>query len=246
MDINAYIESGILELYVMDALSPAESSEVESLSDMHPAIKARIRDIQVAFSNFAEADALSPRPGLKAELMKQIEQIPPVGQPPTPAAPRTPGLSPALAGALVALVLSLLGLLYQQWKHQQANATCQEETAAVQKKLDFLLHQGTIPIALKAQPAFPGALVTIYWNAEQGATLLEVKNLPALKAGQQFQLWSLKDGQPHNAGLLVNGNIGNIQTMLKVTEADAFAITIEQEGGAASPTLANMVVLGKV
>jgi len=247
MDINAYIESGILELYVMDALSPAEISEVEALSAMHPAIKARIRNIQDTFSAFALHDALPPRPALKEAIMHQIEQTPlPVSPAVTTAPHSTTGLSTWAVLAITAMVLALSALAYQAWINQQARASCRQQTEEVQQKLNFLLNQGTIPIALKGTESHPDALVTIFWNARQGKTLLEIKNLPALPDELQYQLWSLKDGKPKSAGLLSMANAGELQSMLNVEEADAFAITIEQKGGVESPTLNQMVVIGKV
>jgi predicted dinucleotide-binding enzyme len=52
MDIKAYIESGILELYVMEALSPQEMREVEVLAVQYPAVKAEIAQIQDALNEY--------------------------------------------------------------------------------------------------------------------------------------------------------------------------------------------------
>jgi anti-sigma-K factor RskA len=168
--------------------------------------------------------------------------------PVSPAVPNAPqtGLSAWAVAAITAIVLALSALAYQTWINQQTRSNCQQKTEEVQQKLNFLLNQGTIPIALKGTGSHPDALVTIFWNAEQGKTLLEVKNLPALPDELQYQLWSLKDGKPKSAGVLTSAKTSELQSMLNVEEADTFAITIEQKGGVDSPTLNQMVVIGKV
>lgn len=48
MDINAYIESGILELYVAGQLSEKENQEVYELMQQHPEILQEVLEIEAA------------------------------------------------------------------------------------------------------------------------------------------------------------------------------------------------------
>ena len=48
MDINAYIQSGVLELYVAGALSEKESKEVYDLMLKHPEILKEVLEIESA------------------------------------------------------------------------------------------------------------------------------------------------------------------------------------------------------
>ena len=45
-DIKAYIESGILELYVLGDISTEEKLQVETMAAKHPAIKAELDEIE--------------------------------------------------------------------------------------------------------------------------------------------------------------------------------------------------------
>ena len=54
VDVKAYIESGILEAYVLDALSPSERVEVETHISQHPELAAEVAEIESAMQSFAE------------------------------------------------------------------------------------------------------------------------------------------------------------------------------------------------
>ncbi|MFT6883546.1 MAG: anti-sigma-K factor RskA, partial [Marinoscillum sp.] len=73
---------------------------------------------------------------------------------------------------------------------------------------------------------------------------LNSANLPELSGNQQYQLWALVDGKPIDAGVF-DADGGQFQIMKGVARADAFAVTIEQSGGADSPTLSTMQVYGE-
>ncbi len=65
----------------------------------------------------------------------------------------------------------------------------------------------------------------------------------------QYQLWAIQGGKPVDMGVLPNG-IANTPEMQKVTmvitNSEAFAISLEKEGGSPTPTMENIYVMGKV
>ena len=60
--------------------------------------------------------------------------------------------------------------------------------------------------------------------------------------GKQYQLWAIVDGKPVDAGV-INNCIG-LCKMKKIDHAEAFAITLEKEGGSPTPTLNRNVCNG--
>ena len=82
------------------------------------------------------------------------------------------------------------------------------------------------------------------WNKEMKSVNLKVMNLPAAPSGKQYQLWALADGKPVDAGMI--SDMGKMESMKSIPEAQAFAITLEKAGGSPTPTLTAMVVMGKV
>lgn len=105
---------------------------------------------------------------------------------------------------------------------------------------------GVQKISLESVNEEQAALATVYWNPEKQETFVYRDELPGEGEGQ-YQLWAIVKGKPLSAGLLsLEGDILELQAMQGFSEADAFAITLEPRGGSESPTLNQMVVLGKV
>ncbi|RZM28341.1 MAG: anti-sigma factor [Pedobacter sp.] len=72
-EAKAYIESGILELYILGQLAPNERVEVEVMAAKYPEVKQEITAIEVAMEQYALAQALQPTKGLDEKILDQIE-----------------------------------------------------------------------------------------------------------------------------------------------------------------------------
>jgi hypothetical protein len=75
VDINEYISSGVLELYVAGALSPGENREVEEIARQHREVRSEIDAIQAAFESIAGAPGVNPRPELRAVILDTIDEL---------------------------------------------------------------------------------------------------------------------------------------------------------------------------
>jgi len=71
-DIKAYIESGILELYVLGDVTPEEKRQVEEIAAKHPAIKAELGEIERSMELYAEANAVEPAADLRERILNSI------------------------------------------------------------------------------------------------------------------------------------------------------------------------------
>jgi anti-sigma-K factor RskA len=72
-----------------------------------------------------------------------------------------------------------------------------------------------------------------------------VNNLPKPAAGKQYQLWAIVNGQPVDAGMLNWNDATIVASMKNIPQAQAFAITLEDEGGHPLPQ-GVMYVLGSI
>lgn len=72
-DIKLYIESGILELYVLGDLAQEEKLEVERLAANYPEIQKELNEISKTMELFAEQNAIEPRESLRATVLNQLE-----------------------------------------------------------------------------------------------------------------------------------------------------------------------------
>ncbi|MCY7357935.1 MAG: anti-sigma factor [Rudanella sp.] len=266
MDINEYIASGTLELYALGAADDQERREVECLSSIYPEIKQEQNRLTVAMENYALTYSAEPPADLKAQIMAQLS----FGDPqPEPAMMPVPVSKPVynftwIAAASVGLVLLAFALfLVNQLRESQkvqlalrsTNTGLQDEIKQLRDRqlssdavLTLLKQPGTRLIPVIGNEKAPGAKLAVYWNANLKQVAVEVSGMPKLADDQQYQLWSLVDGKPIDAGVFENlPTTGQIQRMNRaIGAADAFAVTIERRGGSPTPTLTALVAVGNV
>jgi anti-sigma-K factor RskA len=72
MNIQAYIESGILEEYVLGSVSPQEKQEVECMSHIYPEIKEELLRTESALEEYALKHQTSPPASLKESIFAQM------------------------------------------------------------------------------------------------------------------------------------------------------------------------------
>ena len=120
----------------------------------------------------------------------------------------------------------------------------QQENLASGQLLRIMQDDNFKPVNLEEVPGKPDATVQVYWNTETKEVYLVDISLPQAPAGKQYQFWAIVDGQPVDGGLLDNVK-QYAQKMATFPKADAFAITLENEGGSPTPTLDQMYVMGK-
>jgi anti-sigma-K factor RskA len=250
LTIRELIESGNLELYVAQLLPADEAAAVEAAALAHPEVRAAIAEIEQSLEAYAQAQAIQPSADLKNRILEDLNTPEPS---PNTAYPKR-GQS-LLMGLVVGLGFLSAFLLYQYFALQKniekaeaekrALIDCQKSVADLKHTLDIIRHGATRAIALNGLPLAPDAKVTVYWNTEVYETYLAIQNLPPLPKGKQYQLWAIVNTKPVDAGLLTI-EADTIQAMKPLEKADAFAITIEPEGGSAEPSIAQMIVLGTV
>ncbi|WP_046242663.1 anti-sigma factor [Hymenobacter terrenus] len=289
-NIQQFIESGILEQYVLGELTPAEQADVEAKAASHPEIREELQQMQAALGFYAEAHAITPPAGMRervlGNVMAQIAaptsalraDVDAVAQvntystspaQPTSATPEAvvrplssaPVAEPATRSiwamaASVALILSLgaNGLLYSRWKEASSDLVALQNeqsrfaatTQVVEKKLGELREENQVlrsdefrAVALAGTKDAPTARARVLFNAATHKVYVDVKSLPALPAGKQYQLWALDNGKPVDAGMLAATTAAgeDIQLMKDIASAQAFAVTVEPTGGSASPTM---------
>lgn len=73
-EVKAYIESGILELYVLGQLDAQEQQEVEVMAAKYPEVKQEIEAIELAMEQYALQNAIKPSVGLGDKIFEKINE----------------------------------------------------------------------------------------------------------------------------------------------------------------------------
>lgn len=273
MNIQAYIESGKLELFLLGELSDREREEVLALAKQHPEIQKELDEIEEAMLAFDQASAPIPSAGLKEKIMADLEKdFAPVKELKPTVAPEETGkvvkISPwkpfAVAASIVAVIASGLAIYFASKFYEteeQFLALVQEQEVLADNlnqvklqyeetdsRLDRLVAGDFKRVEMKGE-AFDmqkDAKVDVFWDQGQQEVFIAVNKLNSLGGEYDYQLWAIGPDGPVGIGLVNPGDRFTLQQMQAVAEAGAFAITIEPKGGSQSPTLEKLVVLGEV
>jgi len=117
-----------------------------------------------------------------------------------------------------------------------------------QASFNLMNDTAVMKVTMKAaSPQRLGSVATVYWNKQSQDVYLMVNNLPAPVAGKQYQLWAIVDGKPVDAGML-QSTAKTVEPfkMKKMSNAQAFAITLENTGGSPAPTMEQLFVIGNI
>jgi anti-sigma-K factor RskA len=268
MNVTEYIASGILESYVLGAVSDQEKREVECLSAIYPEVRNELDELSAALENYALLHSLEPPTALKTQLMDQLEfnEAPNTIVRPMPvdrnSAPtyRSTWIVAASVGLLV-LIFSFF-LLSQLRTNQNTMASLRNANGSLQSEvkqlrdaqlqadqtLALLRQPGTRTLELKGNDKAPVGNMLVFWNARTKQVAVEVRSLPPLGPDQQYQLWSLVDGKPVDAGVFEADSQHQLVQRLNrpIGRADAFAVTVEKRGGSPTPTLSTLLAMTPV
>lgn len=260
MDIKAYIESGVIESYVLGIADAEEAAELQRLSLEYPAIAAAIKEREQWLREFSEATGRPAPNGVKNQLLQSLSKEFTVKPGPIHLANRR--FKFIAAASLLALFISTAGNVYLYKKYTKAtgdyialqkeqiqvlaeNQAYQARLTAFDHDLKVMSGPGVIKVPLAGVTGKEGSIATVYWDTRSRDVYLMANNLPPVPSGKQYQLWALIDGKPVDAGM-ISDCTSFLCHLKKVTGAQAFAITLEKAGGSATPTLDQMFVIGNV
>ncbi len=268
MNIKEYIESGMLEAYALGALTEQERAIVEADMAMYPELAAELEAIEATMHRLADEQAVPPPAFMQEQVWNALNpeaatQAPPapksVPLPPPDVKQRQPSwMRAAIWAAVLVSVLTNFMLLSQRNKSREEqavlaakvdsmSATQQELTAMVgayKKEMDMLADPAMQTVVMRKEGDTKMAGM-VYWSKDKGEAYLALHNLPMPPQGKQYQLWVIQDGKPVDMGVISNDMVtkdGMVQKIpMTIASGQAFAISIENEGGNPTPTQVYMV-----
>ncbi|MGZ3883121.1 MAG: anti-sigma factor [Bacteroidia bacterium] len=270
MDIKEYIASGILESYLLGAVSGQEKQEVECLSQIYPEIKQELDEQAKSLESYLASQSISPSSHLRDKIMSQVDHIAQTEQETAQvmvlqkeheSKKQNPYIYWVAAASLIFIIFgyyhfntklnekdrSLSDL--KQNVDQLKNQTLSFEMAQtdLEHQLALLKNPDNRLVHLAGTKAHPEAAVMVCWNKSSREVFLSSQQLPAPAADKQYQLWAIVDGKAVDMGVL---DIGTFKDHFKkagaIENAQAFAITLEERGGSPTPHLDQLFVIGNV
>lgn len=280
-NINTYIETGILEQYVLGELSPEEMLRVEAKAAQHEEVRAEVTHIEQTLEKLATQNAVQPPVDLEAKLFSRLgleynaisdintttKQVEPKIVPLDTNGSNVRMLKFALAACIALLIVSVAALFITYNKlndahdqiaslnvnNQKFAATVSEleyKNTGLSQAVAFSTNKEWTTVQLAGVKNSLAAKMVVYWNKRNKEVLINytAMSLPNTDNAHQYQLWAMVNGKPVSLGVFGGSNLPTKATikMRNIENAQAFAVTIEPNGGSASPTMEKMVVMGGV
>lgn len=248
MNVKEYIQSGIVESYVLGLATEAEQQEFERMCADYPEIAAARDAFERSLEEQLLQDALTPPAFVKEKIFQSI----------TPAI-AADSLQPQIAEAPVrimnvwkwvaaASLILLAGAAFWAYTTNEKYNDLAARQATIEEQLDqknyeltamkadaqMLYKPGMKMVSLKGTPEAPQAYTTVYWDTTGTSkdVYLMINNLPQPPSEKQYQLWALLDGKPIDLGVF-DYDVREKRLLVRmknVQNAQAFAITLEQRG----------------
>lgn len=264
MELQDYIDSGILELYVAGTLSDVENREVYEMMMKHPEVLQEVLEIEAAIVKLTAAT----RPTSNAHIWNTIKEKLKLGGSDVKVVsmdrPKYDWLTYTGWAAALLIGAGLLWTLNQNSELRSnvqtadiENAYLEEqiessrnELAGTKNLLNAIRDRNIVAVPLGGQGNFENSYAKVYWNKEDNSIYLDAQGLPDAPAGKVWQVWSLTLNPltPTSLGTIENFNEDDnkIFQIENANESQAFGITLEPAGGSESPTMEQLYTLGVV
>lgn len=268
VDIKAYIDSGVLDSYVLGLVDNQEKQEVECLSKIYPEIGAELETAQKAIEGFVKSMGENPPAHIKQQVLERIKNMPQLpatkqiseGIPTTPKVKKLPLFNRWAAAASIALLISA-GMLAvwnlklkrgiddlhiaQQIEVNELTNTLNQSQLQLATIQNILSNDATQTVLLNGTTLSPEAKANVYWNDQQDKAVFVNNSLPKALDKKQYQLWAIVDGKPVNLGVLEDSESHMaIRDVSGIKNIEAFAVTLEPYGGSPVPHLDQLYVIG--
>jgi anti-sigma-K factor RskA len=263
VNINDVISSGLLESYVLGTTSTDETVMIRELCRQHPELIKEIESIEEALITYASKNTKPLDGKLKETINSKLgfnnaAKIIPLQA----AAPSLKAYKFGIAASVLLLIGSGAYILSLHQKLEKLHGEIAElstsksfladelnvqqvSLTALNSRFKILSNPKVKTIALNGMNSLANKSAIVHWNTETNEVYFNASSLPA-PANKQYQLWAIVDGKPVDAGVIDLQHSAAFQKMNSIKGAKAFAVTIENIGGSATPTMDTMCLLGNV
>lgn len=250
--LQAFMNSGLIDKYILGDTSIAESLEVEHYISEYSEIELEYNRLQDNLEIIAKSNAIEAPDHVFTSILKTIDEKPVVHL--ETAKSRTPWYS--LAASVVAIAFAMMAF----FQYQQNISLTQENNKVVDEiydlrsdiqdnnnRLDKVLNQfqtlnnpETEKYVLRGNSRAKDLKTVAYINQIDKTSMIDVVSLPKLPAEQQYEMWAELQDKMVNLGIL-DANDRNLKTIPYMENALGLSITIENKNNASKSTAENSV-----
>jgi anti-sigma-K factor RskA len=233
--------------YALDALSEPDRVSFERHLAGCDACRQEASSLRETVGRLPAATAAAPPQRLREQVLAEAartRQQPPLTAdgPTSPGAGRrmvrgrAPRMAVAIVGGCMLVALVLSGLFINSRQHLSQEQAHSRAITTVLNAPDA---------TIMSARAETGGTATVVMSHRDHALVLTTAMLPALHAGQRYQVWLMGARRVHAAGMLPAPHLGMTAPVVVsgIAPGDAVALTVESAGGASTPSSAPVLML---
>ncbi|MBA6153299.1 anti-sigma factor [Gelidibacter maritimus] len=244
-NLQIFMESGLLDSFILGTTTPNENLEVESYIAEFPEVQAEYERLQDNLEILAKANAVeAPNYVLNAVIRDITEDAPVIQMHSAPTHNRTPWFS--IAASIAAFIFAGTAFLL----HEQNVSLNHENQVVVEEIFDLrsdieannkrlesvmlefmkLNNPETEKYVLRGNSRAKDLKTVAYINAVDKTSMIDVVSLPKLPENQTYQIWAELQDRMVNLGILDESE-RKLKTIPYMENALGLSITIEQKVG---------------
>ncbi len=243
--IKIFLDSDLLEKYLLDTTTDEETLRVERYIAMYPEVREVYNELQDNLESFAKMYAVKTPEGLKNKITTRIK---------TERAGRKKFTKYLVAASFAALLFAGVASFFwnQNQSLQQENtivnnkiktleADMRQQLEDVRNQFIVLNNPQTRRLSVRGNKKAKELKAVAYINPVKKLSYINVSKLPNLPENQCFQMWAEVNGEMINLGIIEEASDKEKLLALPYSNNAVSYITIEPKGGNLSPTLDNKV-----
>ncbi|SDR05227.1 anti-sigma factor [Flagellimonas zhangzhouensis] len=243
--VKIFLESDILEKYLVGDTTKEESQQAERYIAMYPEVRETYDELQKNLETFANIYARKTPEGLKEIIIASAKKE-------TMVTRRV--LRYAVAASVAIMIFAGSSLFF--WNQNQS---LQEENNLVNNKIKYLENNmkdqladmrnqfivlnnpDTKKLQVNGKREAKELKAVAYINPVKKLSYINVSNVPDLPENKCFQMWAEVNGELVNLGVIKQFDEKDKLLALPYSDKAVGYITIEPEGGNTSPSVDNIV-----
>jgi anti-sigma-K factor RskA len=228
-DLNLTDVHALAGAYALNALSELERAAFGRHLTACESCALEVAELQEAASRLTAETAAPVPPGMRDAVLAEIARTPQERARRTDAAPRASvnrwrrWTAVAVAAGIVAVGAAVATWAVDQDRVRAARTEAQRVTDLLAAP-DAQVHKGRIA----------GGEVTVVMSPSRNRAVAVLSGLDAPGKGKAYELWLIRGGTAHHAGLLDPGETTATEAVGPLDGATGFAVSLEQAGGSPS------------
>ena len=235
MNIQEFLQSGLLEAYALDQCSEPEKTLVESMLQQHEAARTELDAIEQALEQYAMVQAVPPPRAVREHILREV-----AGNTPH-AAPSKPGVSLRVFQLLALLMFAVAGYFFgKTFKLQEGLTEKDAKIAQLEKSLkdcsDRQEQSREVYAQLRDSDTRRVPMTTngkgegyVYHNPLRKTVLVDLGSLPVPDNGKYLQLWGIVDGKTVPIGMIDVRSATSWQSFAAPDNVAGYGVSLEDK-----------------